>query len=121
MFTPPQGVHGLQLDKAGIGFRFMSAAEVMSETRETEAGHSGREAAGWSRGRLLHHLRRAAVPRQAGGHHRRWEFRPRRGLRNEQHRQLGDVTAGHDKQIVIAAGEGAKAALGAFEFLIKQV
>ncbi len=33
----------------------------------------------------------------------------------------GDVTAGHDKQIVIAAGEGAKAALAAFEYLIKQV
>jgi len=32
----------------------------------------------------------------------------------------GDVTAGDDKQIVIAAGEGAKAALAAFEYLITQ-
>jgi alkyl hydroperoxide reductase subunit F len=33
----------------------------------------------------------------------------------------GDVTASHDKQVVIACGEGAKAALGAFEYLITQV
>lgn len=33
----------------------------------------------------------------------------------------GDVTDGHDKQIIIAAGEGARAALGAFEYLLKQV
>lgn len=33
----------------------------------------------------------------------------------------GDATDGHDKQIVIAAGEGAKAALAAFEYLVKQV
>ncbi|MBM4255793.1 MAG: glutaredoxin 3 [Deltaproteobacteria bacterium] len=33
----------------------------------------------------------------------------------------GDATDGHDKQIVIAAGEGAKAALVAFEYLVKQV
>ncbi len=32
----------------------------------------------------------------------------------------GDVTATKDKQIVIAAGEGAKAALAAFEYLITQ-
>ena len=32
----------------------------------------------------------------------------------------GDVTDSHDKQIVIAAGAGANAALGAFEYLIKQ-
>jgi len=32
----------------------------------------------------------------------------------------GDVTATKDKQIVIAAGEGAKAALAAFDYLIKQ-
>lgn len=32
----------------------------------------------------------------------------------------GDATEGDDKQIVIAAGEGAKAALGAFEYIIKQ-
>ncbi|HTX70703.1 MAG TPA: glutaredoxin 3 [Thermoleophilia bacterium] len=32
----------------------------------------------------------------------------------------GDVTASKDKQIVIAAGEGAKAALAAFEYLISQ-
>jgi len=33
----------------------------------------------------------------------------------------GDATDSHDKQIVIAAGEGAKAALAAFEYLVKQV
>jgi alkyl hydroperoxide reductase subunit F len=33
----------------------------------------------------------------------------------------GDATDSHDKQIIIAAGEGAKAALGAFEYLVKQV
>ncbi len=33
----------------------------------------------------------------------------------------GDATDNHDKQIIIAAGEGAKAALGAFEYLVKQV
>jgi alkyl hydroperoxide reductase subunit F len=33
----------------------------------------------------------------------------------------GDVTAGRAKQIVIAAGEGASAALGAFEYLVTQV
>lgn len=33
----------------------------------------------------------------------------------------GDATDSHDKQIVIAAGEGAKAALAAFEYLITQV
>jgi alkyl hydroperoxide reductase subunit F len=33
----------------------------------------------------------------------------------------GDATDGHDKQIVIAAGEGATAALAAFEYLVKQV
>jgi alkyl hydroperoxide reductase subunit F len=33
----------------------------------------------------------------------------------------GDATDNHDKQIVIAAGEGAKAALAAFEYLVKQV
>lgn len=32
----------------------------------------------------------------------------------------GDVTDGRDKQIVVAAGEGAKAALAAFEYLITQ-
>lgn len=32
----------------------------------------------------------------------------------------GDVTDSHDKQIVIAAGAGANAALGAFEYLITQ-
>ncbi len=32
----------------------------------------------------------------------------------------GDVTVGKDKQIVIAAGEGAKAALAAFDYLITQ-
>jgi alkyl hydroperoxide reductase subunit F len=32
----------------------------------------------------------------------------------------GDVTDIHDKQIVIAAGAGAKAALAAFEYLITQ-
>ena len=32
----------------------------------------------------------------------------------------GDVTATKEKQIVIAAGEGAKAALAAFEYLISQ-
>jgi len=33
----------------------------------------------------------------------------------------GDCTDVHDKQIVISVGEGAKAALGAFEYLITQV
>lgn len=33
----------------------------------------------------------------------------------------GDATESHDKQIVIAAGEGARAALAAFEYLVKQV
>lgn len=33
----------------------------------------------------------------------------------------GDATDSHDKQIIIAAGEGAKAALAAFEYLVKQV
>jgi len=33
----------------------------------------------------------------------------------------GDATDSHDKQIVIAAGEGAKAALATFEYLVKQV
>jgi alkyl hydroperoxide reductase subunit F len=33
----------------------------------------------------------------------------------------GDATDSHDKQIVIAAGEGAKAALTAFAYLVKQV
>ena len=33
----------------------------------------------------------------------------------------GDATDGHDKQIVIAVGEGATAALAAFEYLVKQV
>ncbi len=33
----------------------------------------------------------------------------------------GDCTDTHDKQIVISAGEGAKAALGAFEYLVTQV
>ena len=33
----------------------------------------------------------------------------------------GDATDGHDKQIVIAAGAGANAALGAFEYLITRV
>lgn len=32
----------------------------------------------------------------------------------------GDVTDVHDKQIIIAAGEGAKAAISAFKYLIKQ-
>lgn len=32
----------------------------------------------------------------------------------------GDVTADEDKQIVIAAGQGAKAALAAFQYLITQ-
>lgn len=32
----------------------------------------------------------------------------------------GDVTDSHDKQIVIAAGAGANAALGAFEYLVSQ-
>ena len=32
----------------------------------------------------------------------------------------GDVTANKQKQIVIAAGEGAKAALAAFDYLISQ-
>ena len=32
----------------------------------------------------------------------------------------GDVTATKEKQIVIAAGEGAKAALAAFDYLISQ-
>ena len=33
----------------------------------------------------------------------------------------GDCTDTHDKQIVISVGEGAKAALGAFEYLVAQV
>ena len=33
----------------------------------------------------------------------------------------GDATDSHDKQIIIAAGEGAKVALAAFEYLVKQV
>ena len=33
----------------------------------------------------------------------------------------GDCTDVHDKQIVISVGEGAKAALGAFEYLVMQV
>jgi len=33
----------------------------------------------------------------------------------------GDATDGHDKQIVIATGDGARAALAAFEYLVKQV
>jgi alkyl hydroperoxide reductase subunit F len=33
----------------------------------------------------------------------------------------GDCTDTHDKQIVISAGEGAKAALAAFEYLVTQV
>lgn len=33
----------------------------------------------------------------------------------------GDATDNHDKQIIIAAGEGAKAALAAFEYLVMQV
>jgi alkyl hydroperoxide reductase subunit F len=33
----------------------------------------------------------------------------------------GDATESHDKQIVIAAGEGARAALAAFEYLVTQV
>ena len=32
----------------------------------------------------------------------------------------GDVTDNQDKQIVVAAGEGAKAAIAAFEYLISQ-
>jgi alkyl hydroperoxide reductase subunit F len=32
----------------------------------------------------------------------------------------GDVTDNHDKQVVVAAGEGAKAALAAFDYLIRQ-
>ncbi len=32
----------------------------------------------------------------------------------------GDVTDNRDKQIVVAAGEGARAALAAFEYLVKQ-
>jgi alkyl hydroperoxide reductase subunit F len=32
----------------------------------------------------------------------------------------GDVTDSHDKQVVIAAGSGANAALGAFEYLVTQ-
>jgi alkyl hydroperoxide reductase subunit F len=32
----------------------------------------------------------------------------------------GDVTDSRDKQIVVAAGEGARAALAAFEYLVKQ-
>jgi alkyl hydroperoxide reductase subunit F len=32
----------------------------------------------------------------------------------------GDVTDNHDKQIVVAAGEGARAALAAFDYLIRQ-
>ncbi len=33
----------------------------------------------------------------------------------------GDAIESHDKQVIIAAGEGARAALGAFEYIIKQV
>ena len=33
----------------------------------------------------------------------------------------GDCTDTHDKQIVISAGESAKAALAAFEYLVTQV
>ena len=33
----------------------------------------------------------------------------------------GDVTDNREKQIVVSAGEGARAALAAFEYLIKQV
>lgn len=33
----------------------------------------------------------------------------------------GDVTNGNDKQVIIATGEGAKAALMAFEYLVRQV
>ncbi|MGH7753495.1 MAG: FAD-dependent oxidoreductase, partial [Gemmatimonadales bacterium] len=33
----------------------------------------------------------------------------------------GDATDIHDKQIVIATGDGARAALAAFEYLVKQV
>jgi len=33
----------------------------------------------------------------------------------------GDAIESHDKQVIIAAGEGAKAALGAFDYHIKQV
>lgn len=33
----------------------------------------------------------------------------------------GDATDSHDKQIVVAAGDGARAALAAFEYLVKQV
>ncbi len=33
----------------------------------------------------------------------------------------GDATDGHDKQVIIAAGEGAAAALEASKYLVKQV
>ena len=33
----------------------------------------------------------------------------------------GDVTDNREKQIIVFAGEGARAALAAFEYLIKQV
>jgi len=33
----------------------------------------------------------------------------------------GDVTDNHEKQIIISAGEGARAALTAFEYLVRQV
>ncbi len=33
----------------------------------------------------------------------------------------GDVTNAHDKQIVLAAGDGARAALGAFEYVVKRL
>ena len=33
----------------------------------------------------------------------------------------GDATDGHDKQVVIAVGEGAKAALAAAKYLVTQV
>lgn len=32
----------------------------------------------------------------------------------------GDITNIHDKQVIVAAGEGAKAALGAYKYLLKQ-
>jgi len=32
----------------------------------------------------------------------------------------GDVTMVHEKQIVVAAGEGAKAALSAYEYLLRK-
>ena len=33
----------------------------------------------------------------------------------------GDVTDNRDKQVIISAGEGARAALAAFEYLVRQV